>query len=165
VGVGIGLWGRVSEACGAHLRSAPSKRRLKTLGLVEVVVGEGLWLGGIELWGLIEAVGEELRGGLFCNPCSGGTGAHHEFGLGRSPGRMEEGRRAGFADVGEDLADRLGVSQKRDEREGCLAGGAAKREDLVDPGEKSGPLGGAEGVGGWSVGGRQRGRPHSSSRT
>jgi hypothetical protein len=126
VGVGIGLWGRVSEACGAHLRSAPSKRMLKTLGLVEVVVGEGLRLGGIELWGLIEAVGEELRGGLFCNPCSGGTGAHHEFGLGRSPGRMEEGRRAGFADVGEDLADGLGVSQKRDEREGCLAGGASR---------------------------------------
>ena len=43
--------------------------------------------------------------------------------------------------------DGLGVGQERDEGEGFLAGGTDQGEDLVDPSQKSGPLGGTEGGG------------------
>ena len=60
---------------------------LSALVLIEVIVGNGLRLGGIELGALIEVVGEGIPGDLFCIPAAW---AHGEFGLRWSPGRMDE---------------------------------------------------------------------------
>ena len=46
---------------------------LSALALVEVIVGNGLRLGGIELGALIEVVGEGFLGDLIC--LSGALGA------------------------------------------------------------------------------------------
>jgi hypothetical protein len=63
---------------------------------------------------------------------------------------VEEGRRSGLSDVGQDLCDGLGVGQKGDEREGSLAGWADQREGFIDPSQETGPPGrwGGVGVGG-----------------
>ncbi len=61
--------------------------RYPSSGLIEVVFGDGLRLGGVELGGLIEVVGEGILGGVFlCRR----PGPHVELGLGWSTGRMEE---------------------------------------------------------------------------
>ena len=70
--------------------------------------------------------------GLFCFATSG---AHLEFSLGWPPSGMEEGRRGGLADVGEDLDDGLRIGEERDKGEGGTAGRTGQREDLVDPGQ------------------------------
>lgn len=67
--------------------------RLGAPGLVEVVFRNGLGVGGIELGGLVEVVGEGLLDGLVVIPTvgpDGSHGSHGELGLGRAPGRMEE---------------------------------------------------------------------------
>lgn len=63
-------------------------RRLPLPALIEVVLRNGLGVGGIEIGGLIEVVGEGILGDLFCLPTAW---AHGKFGLGWPPGRMEEG--------------------------------------------------------------------------
>ena len=114
---------------------------LPTLALVEVVFGSGLRLGWIEPSGLIEVIWGGPQGDLF------GFGATEiEFSWGRPPGGVEERWRGRLTDVGEDLRDRHGVGEKRDEREGGTAGGANQGEDLVNPGQKSRPAGGAGGA-------------------
>lgn len=65
------MWGtglpRVSErACGG----TGAAERLGARALVEVVVGNGLGPGGIELWGLIEVVRGRFLGDLFCFPAA-----------------------------------------------------------------------------------------------
>ena len=52
---------------GAHLRRGRSGGRvLPGPTLVEVVVGDGLGVGGIELWGLVEVVWSGTQGDLLC---------------------------------------------------------------------------------------------------
>ena len=112
-------------------------------GLVEVVVlGDGFGLGGVELGGLVDEVGDRGRVHLF-TPLLGMELVEVEFSLGRSPGGMNQGRRGGLTDVGEDLCDGHGIGEKRDECEGGATGGADQREDLVDSGQKGGPRGGS----------------------
>ena len=82
-GGGRWVFGRASGGAGGPERSGAP-------GLIEVVFRHGfrLGLGRIELGRLVEVVGEGSLGGLFCFP----TGAPHvELGLGRPPGKMEEG--------------------------------------------------------------------------
>ena len=57
------------------------------LALIEVVFRNGLGIGGIEVGGLVEVVGEESLGDLVVFPTAG---PHGELGLGWSPGGMEE---------------------------------------------------------------------------
>ena len=82
--------------------------------LAEVVLGNGLGLGGIELGALVEVVGERLLGDLLCFPT---VGPHVELGLGWSPGWMKERGRSGLPDVGEDVGNRLGIGEERDKGE------------------------------------------------
>jgi len=82
------------------------------------------------------------------------TGAHVEFGLGGSPGWMEERGRGGLADVGEDPGDGFGAGEQGDEREGCLAGWTCQGEGFLDPGQGAAHLVGREEVvsDGWGAG-------------
>jgi len=127
----MGEFGRTSGGAGGPQGSG-------TVALVEVVFGDGLGLSGIELGSLIEVVGEGFLGDLMVVP---NVGSHGELGLGWSPGGMEERGRGGLADVGQDLADGLGVSQERDQGERFLAGGTDQGEDFIDPGQEGGPSG------------------------
>ena len=64
---GIGLERRDWGPSGARLRRGRSGGRvLPGPALVEVVVGHGLGVGGIELWGLVEGVWNGTQRGLFC---------------------------------------------------------------------------------------------------
>ena len=76
--------------------------------LIEVVLRDRLGLGGIELGGLVEVVGEGFLGGLVCLPAVGPHGSHGELGLGWAPGGVEEWGRSGLTDVEEDLCDGFG---------------------------------------------------------
>jgi len=110
--------------------------------LIEVVFRNRLGLGGIELRALVEVVGKGFPGGLVVFPTVGPDGSHGELSLGWASGGMDERGRSGLANVGEDLCDGLGLGEERDEGERCLAGGADKREDFIDPGQEGGPVGG-----------------------
>ena len=66
-----------------------------TAALVEVVFGNRLGVGGIELGGLVEVVGEGFLGGLVWFPTAGPHGLHGELSLGRSPGGVDEGGEVG----------------------------------------------------------------------
>ncbi len=116
--------------------------------VVEVVVRNGVGLGGIELGCLIEVVRGEVLGDLVG---VGDTEREGELGLGRPPCGVEPGRRAGLAGVGEDLGDRLGIGEYRDERKRRVTGGTDQREDFIDPGEEGGPTRGW-GRGRWETG-------------
>jgi len=54
-----------------------------------------------------------------------------ERGLGRPAGGMDGRGRSGLTDMGEDLGNRLRISQGRDEREGRLAGRTDEGEDFA----------------------------------
>jgi hypothetical protein len=82
--------------------------RLIAAGLIEVVVRDGVGLGGVVVRGLIEVVRGEVLGDLVG---VGGTEREGELGLGRPPCGVEPGRRAGLAGVGEDLGDWLGIGE------------------------------------------------------
>jgi hypothetical protein len=98
--------------------------------LVVVVVGDGLRVGGIEFGRLIEVVrGKSLEDLVVLWLLT----AHVELGLGWAPGGMNQRRRGGLADVGEDSGDGLGLGEERDEGEGCLADGADQGKHLIDP--------------------------------
>ena len=114
---------------------------LPTLALVEVVVGDGLRVRGVEVGGLVEVVGERFLGGLFWYYTLDPAGTYLEFGLRRSPGGMDQPGRAGLTDVGEDLGDGLGLGEERDEGERRLAAGTDQREHLIDPGRDERPQG------------------------
>jgi hypothetical protein len=77
--------------------------------LVEVFFWNRLGVGGVEFGGLVEVVGEGFLGGLVCLPTVGPHGSHGELGLRWAPGGVEDRGRGGLADVGQDLADGLGV--------------------------------------------------------
>ena len=78
------------------------------------------------------------------------TGAkRRSFCLGRAPGGMEERWRGGLTDVGKDLRDGPGVSQKGDESEGGAAGRADQRERPIDASQECGPPGRPRGACGW----------------
>ena len=83
-GCGGGELGESGRACGGAGGSEEST--LPTL--IEVVVRNGLGVGGIEPGGLVEVVEEESLGGLVVFPT---VGPHVELGLRRSPGGMGEG--------------------------------------------------------------------------
>ena len=76
----MGRGGRAGGGTGGLRRSAGA-------GLVEVVVGDGVGLSGIEVGTLVEVVGEGFLGDLFSFPTAE---IHGKLGLGRSPGWMEE---------------------------------------------------------------------------
>ncbi len=133
VGGGRGVFGESGRAYGG----AGGPERLHPPGLVEVVFRHGLRVGGIELGGLVEVVGERFPGDLLCFLTAE---AHGEFGLRRSSGRMEEWGRGGLTDVDEDAADGLGLGEERDEGEGCLAGWTDQWKNLIDPCQQSGPF-------------------------
>jgi len=141
------VWGR-SEV-GAPQAGPPEgvgqSGELPVPALVEVVVRDELGVGGVVLGGLVDAVGDRGRVHLF-TPLAGMELAEIELSLGRPPGGMNERRRGGLTDVGEDAGDGLRLSEERDEREGGPAGGANQREDLVDSGQKGGPRGGSGGA-------------------
>jgi hypothetical protein len=149
-----------------RLRRDRGLARLGAPGLVEVVFWNGLGVGGIELGGLVEVVGEGLLDGLVVFPTvgpDGSHGPHGELGLRWSAGRMEEWGRGGFTDVGEDLGDGLRVGEEGNERERGLTGRADQGKGLVDACQQDGPSGrsGGGGVGwlGWCalwLGGRGR---------
>ncbi len=84
LGCGGGELGESGRACGGAGGSEEST--LPTL--IEVVVRNGLGVGGIEPGGLVEVVEEESLGGLVVFPT---VGPHVELGLRRSPGGMGEG--------------------------------------------------------------------------
>ncbi|MFH1765897.1 MAG: hypothetical protein ABIF09_17050, partial [Gemmatimonadota bacterium] len=77
----------LSRVRGCAWGGAGEPEGLPALGLVEVILGNGVGLGGIEVEGLVEVVGERFLGGLFYFPTGG---AHVELGLGRSPGWMDK---------------------------------------------------------------------------
>jgi len=78
------------------------------VGLVVVVVGDGLRVGGIKIRGLIEVVrGKSLDDLVVLCLLM----AHVELGLGWAPGGMNQRRRGGLADVGEDSGHGLGVGE------------------------------------------------------
>ena len=89
--------------------------------MIEVVYRHGFRLGGIEVGGLVEVVGEGFLGGLVLFRL---TGVHGELGLGWPPGGVEERGRSGLSDMGQDLCDGVGVGEERDERERRLTGWA-----------------------------------------
>jgi len=126
------------ECCGRA--SGGVSGRLPVPGLVEVVVRDGLGIDGVVLGALVDAVLGHGRVHLF-TPLLGMKLVEVEFGLGRPPGRMEEGRRGGLTDMGEDLRDGHGIGEKRDEREGGAAGRADQRERLIDASQECGPPG------------------------
>ena len=78
-------------------------------GLVEVVVGDGLRLSGIERRGLVEVARGVAR---FCG--FGFEATEIELYLGWPACGMEWGRSCGLTDVGENPADGLGLGQERD---------------------------------------------------
>ena len=83
----MGVSGLEGRASGQAMGRAMVGEELSALALVEVIVGNGLGFGGIEGGRLIEVVGEGILGDLLCIS----TGwVHGEFGLRRSPGRMDE---------------------------------------------------------------------------
>ena len=116
----------------------PGPERSGVRALIEIVVRNGFPLSWIERGRLVEVVGEGFLGGLLCFPTDD---PHAEIGLRRSPGGMGEWGQGGLADMGQDLCDGLRLGEERDECEGCLAGWADEGEDLIDPGQQSGPLG------------------------
>ena len=87
---------------------------LPLAALIELEVGDGFRVGGIELRGLIQIEGV-LTGG------AGGAvarvAAEIELCLGRPPGGMEQWRPGGLTDVAEDPAYGLGVGENRSEAE------------------------------------------------
>ena len=123
---GQGGWcsGRTSGGAGGPQGSG-------TATLIEVVFRNGLGLGGIERGALVEVVGEGFLGGL---AWFGRAGPHAELGLGWSSGGMKGRGRSGLTDMGEDLGNRLRISQERDERERRLAGRADEGEDFIGTG-------------------------------
>ena len=72
-----GVFGFEGHASGGA--EGPKRLHTPALALVEVVSGDRLRLGRVEIRGLDEVVGEGFLGDLFCVPT---TGAHLEFGLG-----------------------------------------------------------------------------------
>ena len=82
-----GVFGESIRACGG----TGGPQGSCTAALVEVVFRNRLGVGGIELGGLVEVVGEGFLGGLVCFPTAGPHGFHGEFSLGRSPGGVDEG--------------------------------------------------------------------------
>ena len=118
----------------------PGPERSCSPALIEVVVRDRLGLGGIERGALVEVVGEGFLGDLVW---FGPAGPHAELGLGWSSGGMKGRGRSGLTDMGEDLGNRLRISQGRDEPERCLAGRTAEGEDFLDPGQEGGPPGGS----------------------
>jgi hypothetical protein len=90
--------------------------RTRRQGLVELEVGDGLGLGGIEGQCLIEEPGEEIT-------------------LGRSASGRE-GRGRGFVrevEVEEDGGDDGRIGQEREDPHLAATGGAEQRQHIVDP--------------------------------
>ena len=146
-GGGGGIWGEAAVDLGfwgAPPVGPAGCCRLAVPALIQIVFGNRLGLGWIELGALVEVVGKGFLGGLVCMPT---VGPHGELRLGWAPGRMGQRGRGGLADVGEDLGDGLGLGEERDEREGFPAGGTDQGEDLVDASQKRGPPGGPGGGG------------------
>ena len=87
-GCGGGELGESGRACGGAGGSEESTLPTLTLpALIEVVVRNGLGVGGIEPGGLVEVVEEESLGDLVVFPT---VEPHIEFGLGWSRGGMGE---------------------------------------------------------------------------
>ncbi len=86
-------------------------------GLIELEVGHGVSIGGVEGGSLIEQE-VTLRG--------------------RAGGREERGP-VGQLEVEEDGGDDGRVGEEGEDAHGSAAGGAEEREDLVDAGEEDGP--------------------------
>ncbi len=133
-GCGGGEFGESGRTCGGA--GGPEGSSLPAL--IEVVLRNGLGVCGIEPGGLIEVVGEGFVGDLVVFPT---VRPHVEFGLGWSPGGVDQRGGGGLADMGQDLDNRVGIDEERDERERRLAGGTDQREDFIDPSQKSGPPG------------------------
>ncbi len=129
-----------------HLRWDRGTRRSIPAALIEVVLRNWFGLGGIETGRLIEVVREGFKDGLFWFST---WEPHSELGLGWPPGGMDERGRGGFADMGEDSGNGLGMGEEGDKREGCLAGRTDQGENFIDPGEEGRPLGRAGGGGVW----------------
>jgi hypothetical protein len=137
----VGLLRHSQRKRGGNGLARPTATALR-LDSTEVFVRNRLGIGGIEVGGLVEVVGEESLGDLVVFPT---PGPHGELGLGWAPGGMEEWGRGGLADVGQDSGDGLGVGKEGDERERGLAGGADQGENFIDPGQEGGPPGGPGG--------------------
>lgn len=128
-------------ASGAEWSGFPAL--VEVAGTARSVVGKGLRLSGIEGGALVEVVGEGFVGDLVVFPT---VGSHIEFGLGWSPGGVDQRGRGGLADVGQDPGDGIRVGQEGDEREGRVAGGTDEGKDFIDPGQEGGPSGGTRGA-------------------
>ena len=132
------------RACGGT--GAPERSGAPALALIEIVLGKGFGIGGIEPRALVEVVEEGFLCDLVVFPT---VGLHGEFGLGWSPGWMEEWGRGGLADVGQNLGNGLRIGEEGNEGEGALTGWADEGEDLIDSSQEGGPSGrpGRGGVG------------------
>jgi hypothetical protein len=85
--------------------------------LVELEVGEGLGIGGVEARRLVEQEGS----------------------LGRAASGRERRRPVGEVEVQKNSGDDRRVGEKGEDLHGAAAGRAEERQDLVDAGEEHGP--------------------------
>ena len=105
----VGLLRHSQRKRGGNGLARPTATALR-LDSTELVFGDGLGLGGIEVRGLVEVVGEGILGDLVVfRLVFGLAGAHGELGLGRPSGWMEEWGRGGLADMGQDSGDGFGI--------------------------------------------------------
>lgn len=114
----------VSEP-GTRLRRRPRASRAR--GLIELEVGYGFGVSGVEVRGLVEA------------ECV--LGVEDEVMLWRSTCGCDVWRRGGQVEVSEDGADGSGVGEEGEDAHGGSASRAAEREDLIDAREESSPTG------------------------
>src|SRR5690606_24534542 len=95
--------------------------------LIEVEVRDGIRLGGIEGWRLVE-VQERI-------------GVIGRLGVRRGAGGAERWHGGGKSEMAEDAGHDQGVRKEGEDAHLGAAVGAAEREDLIDAGEQSGPAG------------------------
>ena len=86
-------------------------------GLIELEVGDRLWVSGIESGGLIEP----------------------EVGLGWGTGGTQQRKPAGKIEVGEDGANGNGIGDEGDDAHRSTTRRADEREDVIDASDKRGP--------------------------
>ena len=125
------------ESLAGRLDSGASEVEVVGRGLVELEVGDRLWLGGVEGRCLIEEPGKEIA-------------------LGRSACGSEGRGLVREVEVEEDGGDDGRIGEEREDPHLTATGGTEQRQHVVDASEQDGPADprgrgwGGGGLGGWA---------------